>query len=92
MIKPTWEQLTEQAQNLFQQLAKPAAQTQPPVFINIDDPHVAIEDVSPLGAEYLCDLADAEAIYQNPDLCPPSLTWALGLALDEFVEAYLAWE
>lgn len=91
MIRPTWEQLTEQAQNLFQQLAKPAASAQPPEFINIEDPHVAIEDVSPLGAEYLCDLADAERIFENPSLCPEPLTWALGLAFEDFVEAYLSW-
>jgi hypothetical protein len=86
--RPSWDELVAQAHTLMDSLQKPAAPSQPPTFIDLDDLDPEVLGYAPESAE--CDAIEAEAIdvYLGKKPLPKALEWAASLTMDDFVEAY----
>lgn len=86
--RPSWNELVEQAHTLMASIQKPAAPSEPPTFIDLDDLDPEALGYAPESADYEAIEAEAIDVYLGKRPLPKALEWAAALTLDDFVEAY----
>lgn len=88
--KTTWEELVAQAHAALDTYKKPAAPSEPPKFVDINDLDPEELGYASDNPESSALEAEAERVYLGRLPLPKSLEWAAALPMDDFIEAYLA--